>query len=212
MAYSKNLRLYLAGSTGGVATTLAHWSLKRGLAEAFIVSRRYQSYLARSLEELESSAGSVYEDFQYGLEVKRSFHLGQIGKPCDMSQDCSPRISLFCSRIYSNQKNPIDKKSLKEKSRASRFLEGLKNQPRRCWKCGDHVGEEADISCGDSQQHPKVNHVIVRTSLGQEIWDGCLHDKLIFAQEIPFETIYQEQIYLFKGVRGWCLRKIFPGM
>lgn len=90
--YSKIPQLYEAGSTGGVATTLALAALKGGFVEGMVVSHRYETFIAHSLEELAESCGSIYEGYQYFAHEGNA--LNQIGKPCDIKDRYEFKISL----------------------------------------------------------------------------------------------------------------------
>ncbi len=87
-------QLYEAGATGGVATTLALAALELDVVEGMVVSRRYETYVARNLEDLVESCGSIYENYRY--ENHNGHKLGQLGKPCDLKGD-SFKIAIFCS-------------------------------------------------------------------------------------------------------------------
>lgn len=206
-AYCKIPEIYKEASGGGVATGLAYHLLKSGYVQGVLVSRRYETFVAKGLNKLLESCGSIYEDFPYLKPDQNLKNLAQIGKPCDLDERFTFSISLFCSSMFSRQSNPITKKELRDLFWLQRYLKGLVNKPLRCRKCRDHIGYGADISVGDSQINPKLNHVIVWTEKGNNVWRESMDEHIIHAKIIDLEVIKNRQPYLWKGGKVKWIRK-----
>lgn len=197
-AFSKVDNLYDLGSTGGVATTLALAALEKSIVDGFVTLDRTIGcwQLARDLKDLKRACGSAYN---FTLKPKGftsnrlDRNYGMIGKPCDLSSKFSPLISIFCSRVWTV---PVTKENIKTHRQHSSILK----MPLKCSRffCRDHVGKKADISVGDTQTDRKVNVVIVRTDLGQSLFDLALKLKYISATKIPFNIIKEKQPYLWR--------------
>ena len=200
VAYSNIPMLYANGSTGGVASTLAYYLLVQQYVKGVLVSKRYETFIARSLDELQVAQGSIYEHFPYTMPNAVD-QLAQIGKPCNINRNFRYIICLFCSSLFATMQHPISKRELRSKSSIARYLMSLFNKPYECRRCQDHIGQTADISVGDSQHHEKHNHVILWTAKGQTIFHDAIQQQYISAKEIPFELIENTQPYLFSKLR-----------
>jgi len=207
-AFSTIPELYAYGSTGGVATTLAYSLLKTGEVKGVLVSRRYETFIAKNLRDLLDSCGSIYEEFRYYKPRYGCEEFAQIGKPCNIDARFNFSISLFCSSIYAKQKEPISKKKLRKLSSTSRYVKALKHKPWMCRKCRDHLGVHADICVGDSQTHRKRNHVIVQSEEGFRIWNETVNQGWIIAKPISLKLIHRRQPYLWGEVNvPWMVKK-----
>jgi len=198
--YSLIKEFFEHGSTGGVASTLAFCILEMKLARGIVCLNRSGSdpawFIAHNKQDLLDAAGSTYEminfDFIPGSD------LAQIGKPCDLKECFSPRISLFCSHSYRKKKARISKKYAgvpKSKLRAvfeNRFS---------CFICFDHVGSNSDVSVGDSQTDPKLNHIIVRSELGENLISFAVKHKYLSLEKINLELIKKSNPYLWRFVK-----------
>jgi len=183
--------LYEAGSTGGVATTLALAAIQGGFVDGMVVSRRYETFIAHNLDDLIKSCGSIYENYPY-----RNFkgnNLGQIGKPCDMNENYAFKISLFCSHTSRRQKEKINRKNRPHLSRI--------NNTAKCWICKDHLGEESDISVGDTQIDPKQNILIIRTNKGLSILEYAKKMDILSLERTDFREVVEKQPYLWRRWR-----------
>ena len=196
-AQSKISCLHDEGSTGGVASTLAYFLLQKKIVKGVLVSKRYKTFIAYSLEDLLKSQGSIYEYFPYTTPSIAN-GLAQIGKPCDIDLRFKIKISLFCSSIYSNIEHPITKDKLASESSFSRYFRGLKCKPFKCRHCIDHVGTRADFSVGDSQYNKKLNNVLVRNVEASKIWCQTINQGFVWAKEINYEKVKQNQPFLFE--------------
>jgi len=185
-------RLYDAGATGGVATTLALAALGLGVVEGMVVSRRYETYVARNLEELVESCGSIYEHYHYGHQDPLE-ELGQIGKPCDISEKYGFKIAIFCSHTSQPQKEVITK--------ANRPAVSRRHTPGKCWTCRDHVGIKADISVGDTQTDPKENVLIINSDKGLTVLKYAVKEDMVCVDPMIFMKIVKRQPYLFRWWR-----------
>jgi len=186
--YSKIPQLYEAGSTGGVATTLALAALKGGFVDGMVVSRRYETFIAHRLEELAESCGSIYEEYQYVAHEGNA--LGQIGKPCDIDYKYRFKISLFCSHIAKSQKERITKANRPKVSR--------RHTPSKCWVCRDHVGVKADISVGDSQVNSKENVLIIKSNKGLIVLKHAMKTAMLCLESIDYIDVVKRQPYLWR--------------
>ena len=207
--YCTRSKIFDIASTGGVVTALAYYMLKSGYVSGVLVSRRYETFIAKNLVDLLDSCGSIYEDFNYTTPLYDRDEYAQIGKPCDIDSKFKLSISIFCSSIFAKQSNPISKKNLRNLSSTKRYLKGFFVKPNRCRNCKDHVGSNADICVGDSQLDPKMNHVIIQSKLGKLIWDRAVKDGLISAEPISFTLVKNRQPYLWKGgLIKWIIKKV----
>lgn len=208
-AYCKIPEINSRGSTGGVASGLAYYMLKSGYVSGVLVCRKYETFIATDLTQLLESCGSIYEDFMYYIPIHNCNLYAQIGKPCNITEQFKFSISLFCSSIFLRQNTHITKQYLRDLSVSSRYLKKLVYMPLRCRICKDHVGSNADICVGDSQINPKINHVIVQSEQGKQIWDESIKDNIISAKLINFKHIQNRQLYLWKGgVIKWIIKKL----
>lgn len=197
-AYSKIPVLYENGSTSGIASTLAYYLLLKHFVKGVLVSKRYGTIVAKTLEDLVSCQGSIYENFNYALPDKNELKfLAQICKPCDVNDLFRYNISLFCSSLYGNVQKPICKRTLLAKSSFSRAFLGFINKPLKCRFCHNHIGKNVDFSIGDSQYNRKINHVIVWSKKGVLVWDDAITSGFIGAKKISFEDLKKNQPYLF---------------
>jgi len=188
IAYSKIPELYEKGSTGGVATTLAYCALSEGFVDGILCSRNKGTFIAYNLEDLTLSCGSIYGAFPY--QKLKGDKLGQIGKPCDIDEGYFFKIGLFCSHTSHSQEFKINREN---RPKISRLY-----TPLKCWLCRDHVSTRADISVGDTQYDPKLNVIIVRTSIGQEILNYSSKKNMIRCNETTFSKIQKRQPYLWR--------------
>lgn len=198
--YSLIDEFYEKGSTGGVASTLAFCILKMKLAQGIICLTRRGAdpswMIAHNKEDLLRAAGSIYEYVK--LETFSAHNLAQIGKPCDLSECYSPRISLFCSHSYRKKRDPISKEYAgSDKSKIRTVLEN----PIPCFMCFDHLGFSSDVSVGDSQTDPKLNVMLVHTDLGERLLDFAVNNKYLWREKMPLELIKKRNQFL------WRLRK-----
>jgi len=203
--YSTIESLYKNGSTGGVASTLGYFLLNRDIVDNVLVMRRSGTFLARTLNDCIKSCGSIYQNLPY--DKMKDGKTGQIGKPCDMDDQYCFRISLFCSGVL---KEDISKKQLRSLSSSERYFFQLKNKPFKCMFCRDHMGVNADVSVGDSQLHPKINHIIIHNEKGARIFNDAVDSGLIYiVREIDIDRIKHKQPYLFSGgILRWLLYQI----
>ena len=188
---------YEKGSTGGVASTLALSILEMKLARGIVCLNRRGSdpawMIAHNKKDLLSAAGSIYEYVK--LDPFWAPDLAQVGKPCDLTECYSPRISLFCSHSYRKKRDPISKEyACSNKSKIRTVLEN----PIPCFMCFDHVGFSSDVSVGDSQTDPKVNVMIVHTKLGEQLLDFAVNHKYLWIQKIDLELIKKRNSYLWR--------------
>jgi len=140
-----------------------------------------KTFIATTLEELLNSCGSVYTRSKY-IKYKTNvlkIRLGQIGKPCNIDNYYSPKISLFCSKIG------FDEKRRGILPKCTRFF------------CKDHVGVKADISVGDSLEE-KTNVVMIRTELGENLFKKSIELGFIQAKTITKKEIRNRQPYLWR--------------
>ena len=188
---------YEKGITGGVASTLAFCILELKLAQGIVCLTRRGAdpawMIAHNKEDLLKAAGSIYEYVK--LDPFCMPDLAQIGKPCDLSEYYSPRISLFCSHSYRKKRDPISKEyACSNKSKIRTVFEN----PIPCFMCFDHVGFSSDVSVGDSQTDPKVNVMIVHTKLGEQLLDFAVNHKYLWIQKIDLELIKKRNSYLWR--------------
>jgi coenzyme F420-reducing hydrogenase beta subunit len=194
--------LYERASTGGIATSLALVSLKHGYADGmFVLNRNVYPpvwIIAKNKKDLLNACGSTYEDktFQIGeLPQNLSTHLGQVGKPCDIIQPFSPKISLFCSHTYRPKRKPVTKDYARlPKHKIRTFFEN----PVKCFLCKDHLGLTADVNVGDSQEDSKVNVLIARSKLGVELVEHAIEKEFLQLEEISYLVIKNKQPYLWR--------------
>lgn len=201
--------LYRGGSTGGVVSSLAYAMLQFKLVDRVLVSspRLHSTYLAKDLNGLKRSQGSIYHNFYYYKpDVPEEFPegIGQIGKPCDMDPQYSPRISLFCSKVVKLPRSqPMFKHDMI-------IFDPKWNQiPLKCRLCLDHIGKRSDISLGDSQILPKLNVIIPHTDLGRKLLKLAINHKYIVCQRMPKGEINQPWIY--SGIKRkliWTITKL----
>jgi len=194
--------LYERASTGGIATSLALVSLKHGYADGMFVLNR-NAYppvwiVAKNKKDLLNACGSTYEGKIFQT-VERpndlSTRLGQVGKPCDITQPFSPKISLFCSHTYRPKRKTITKKyASKRKHKIKTFFENSV----KCFLCKDHLGLTADVNVGDSQEDAKVNVLIARSKLGLELVEMAIENDLLQLEEISYLVIKNKQPYLWR--------------
>lgn len=196
--FSLDKQLYEKASTGGVVTTLSFVSVKYGYAKGMVVLNRAINPLgwivAKTREDLLKASGSTYEDVQFRFN-NNSGNLGQVGKPCDLRFGFRPLFSLFCSHVYRAKENPISKEyASKPKSKVKTLFEN----PIKCFLCKDHVGLDADVSVGDSQESVKVNVLVVRSLLGAKLVELAIKNEHLELEEISYAEIREKQPYLWR--------------
>lgn len=150
-------------------------------------------FIAHNKSDLLKAAGSTYEfihcDFSWAPK------LAQVGKPCDLLDAFSPKISLFCSHSYRKKKVPITKEYAgMHKSKIRTVLEN----PIPCFLCSDHIGFSSDISVGDTQTNPKINVVLVHSKIGKQLLDYTINHKYLVLKKIKFKEVKQKQPYLWR--------------
>jgi len=200
--FSLDKELYEKGSTGGVATTLALIGLKYGYAEGMVVLNRAINppawVIAKTKRDFLKACGSTYEDRSFLVITEANdvtTRLGQIGKPCDIIQGFTPRISIFCSHTYRTKREPITKDYARQsKSKVRTLFEN----PVKCFLCKDHVGLEADVNVGDSQEDAKVNVLITRTALGMKLVELAISHEFLQLEEEKYSKIREKQPYLWR--------------
>lgn len=196
--FSLDDEFYEAGSSGGVASTLGFIALKFGFCEGvFTLDRSLNPpvwFIATSKEDLLKSCGSTYEDLKFVKKFDIP-NVSLIGKPCDMNPLFSPRISLFCSHSYRPRSEIVSKKYAgSPKSKLRTLLEN----PVKCFLCLDHLGYVADVNVGDDQGDPKLNNVIVRSSVGLELINLGIDNNLLKMEEMRCINIKKKQKYLWR--------------
>lgn len=83
--------------------------------------------------------------------------------------------------------------------------------PKRCWKCFDYSGEFADISVGDAWDCiGGGSRVIVRTDVGNDIWEHSLNRGTLEAKPSEREAILktQKMIVRYKKVNIGIRKKL----
>lgn len=192
---------YNSGSSGGVASTLGFIALKFGFCKGIVTLDRTVFppvwFIAKNKEDLIKSCGSTYEYVKFNsLPFEFSFpFVGQIGKPCDMNPLFSPNISLFCSHSYRSRSEIVSKKYAgSPKSKLRTLLEN----PVKCFLCLDHLGYVADVNVGDDQGDPKLNNVIVRSSVGLDLINLGIDNNLLKIEEMRCINIKKKQKYLWR--------------
>lgn len=202
-AFSKVSELYRLGSSGGVVTTLALVALENSFADGFFTLDRVKGcwQVADDLDDLKRACGSTYKVVSSPKHFLSSVRFsadhfekyGLIGKPCDMFKGFSPLISIFCSRAW---KTAITKEGIAKQS----YFKSILKMPLKCSSlfCRDHVGKKADVSVGDSQTHKKINVVVVRTELGQKLFDLAIKLNYLSATKSEYNSIRTKQPYLWR--------------
>lgn len=188
---------YDKGSTGGVVSTLSFCILKMGLADGIVCLDRSASeahwFIAYNKPDLLKAAGSTYEYVKFDFPWAPG--LAQVGKPCDLRAQFSPKISLFCSHSYRTQEIPISKHYARlPKSKIRTLFEN----PMRCFLCSDHVGFSSDVSVGDLQSDPKKNVILVHSKLGKTLLDFTVNHKYLVLEKVKIEKIKEKQHYLWR--------------
>jgi len=150
--------------------------------------------VAKNKDDLLEACGSTYEDLKFPI-IKEPNGLGQIGKPCDLTHRFTPKISIFCSHTYRPKHNPITKDYA---SKPKRKIKTLFENSIKCFFCRDHIGLEADVNVGDSQENPKVNILIVRSQLGERLLESAVKHRLLKLEEIKHVKIKRKQPYLWR--------------
>lgn len=191
---------YDLGSTGGTVSTLAFCILEMDLAKGIVCLNQEGSnplwFLAHNKTDLLKAAGSTYEYIKF--DYPWAPNLAQIGKPCDLRINFSPRISLFCSHSYRRKKEPISKDyaGLKKSK-----LKTVFENPVRCFLCPDHLGFSADISVGDLQDDPKTNVLLVHSEVGEQLLDFAVNHKYANVENIEVKVLQQKQPYLWRKLK-----------
>lgn len=188
---------YEKGSTGGIVSTLAFCILEMGLADGIVCLKKVGSnpiwFVAHNKSDLLAAAGSTYEYVKFDFPWAPG--LAQIGKPCDLRLDFSPRISLFCSHSYRKKRELITKHYAG--LRKSKFKTVLEN-PVACFLCPDHLGFSADVSVGDLQDDPKINVLLVHSEVGEQLLGFAVNHKYVNIENIEIKKLQQKQPYLWR--------------
>jgi len=194
-SYSLINDLHLHGHSGGTISTLAFCILEMKLAEGIVCLDKSsaQWIVARNKEDLLKAAGSTYE--YVAFDFPWAPHLAQIGKPCDIDDRFSPKISLFCSHSYRKKGIPISESYAHQPKSKIRTIF---DNPLRCFLCSDHIGKFSDVSVGDTHSDPKINVVLVHSNLGRKLLDFAVNHKYLNIEKIEIETIKKKQPYLWR--------------
>lgn len=188
---------YDKGSSGGIVSTLSFCILKMGLADGVVCLDRSASaahwFIAYNKSDLLKAAGSTYEYIKFDFPWAPG--LAQVGKPCDLKVQFSPKISLFCSHSYRKKNIPISKHYARlPKSKIRTIFEN----PMFCFFCSDHIGFSSDISVGDLHSNPKINVILAHSDLGKQLLGYAVNHKYILLKKIELKELKQKQPYLWR--------------